>query len=668
MKLKSKHIVYMGLYLSILYIFLHLFHAFEISKGLELQGVGILEYSFSKFAENIENNPLEPFLTLFVRGSATLMGFILGNALALIIFLIIYDGRNLRHGIEHGSAVFSSESRFKKIRDKNPFENIILTKSVHLSLNHRNTGINLNVLLSGGPGSGKTRFFVKPNLMQMKSSYIVTDPKGEVLASTGKMLKSAGYRIKVLNLVDMSKSDLYNPFRYLRKGRDEDVLTLINSIIKNTEADSKKTGGDPFWEKAETLFLQAIFFYILYEEEEERQNMGTVIEMLRIANFSDENNELDKMFIDLEERDPDHIAVTQYKMFKSSAKETLRSIVITANARFSPFAIQAVSNLFTRDTFELDKLDDEKTAIFIIVSPSNTTFNFIGAMFYTQFFSQVDYIANWANPGKGLPQTLQIPILMILDEFANVGKVPNFEKILSYARSLNVGIFIIVQSLLQLKDMYKEAWEGLLDPCDVFLFLGGQSQFTLDYMSKKIGKETVDNTNRSRSFGRSGSASKSDQILARSLMTPDEIALLSEREALLFIRTFRPFKGLKYDIKAHKNYEHLSEDKDFYIHKVSGKDITIKYTYELSFDELFGDEFSEHIQTKEPGENSTSEETPQVEYVPSETEFEESSAEVQTVISNLELYKQNEEYIDKMLGDVDNVSEKELRKYSKHDF
>jgi len=594
------------------------------------------------------------------------MGFILGNTTALVLFIMLHDNRNLRHGIEHGSAVFSNESRFKKIRDKNMLNNIILTARIFLSLNHRATRINLNVLVSGGPGSGKTRFFVKPNLMQMKSNYIITDPKGEVLASTGKMLAANGYKIRVLNLVDMAKSDLYNPFKYLRKDREEDVLTLITSIIKNTDSDAKKTGGDPFWERAETLFLQAIFFYILYEEENERQNMNTVMEMLRLANFSDKENKLDEMFTDLAQENPDHIAVQQYELFKASAKETLRSIVITANARFSPFAIQAVSELFTRDTFELDKLDEEKTAIFIVISPSNMTFNFIGAMFYTQFFSQVDYIANWVNPSKNLPQTLQIPLLMILDEFANVGKIPNFEKILAYARSLNVGIFIILQSLLQLKDMYKDAWEGFIDSCDTFLFLGGQSQFTLEYMSKKIGQETVDNTNRSRNFGKSGSASTSEQILARSLMTPDEIGLLPEREALFFMRGFRPYKGAKFDIKSHKNYKLLSEDSDFYVHKVRNKNIIIKYVYELSLNEVFGEDI--HFDDEDTQSIQDTDENIEYDSESAEEENVDSPVSVEAIIGNIEFYNQQVEYLDRMIDMMGGISEAEMENYNINNF
>jgi len=559
-------------YAATVYFSVHLGYAFDLYSNRELPPSEMLSATFETFAQNVENNPTAAFFGIS-PGSAAFLGLIMAHVAAIVAATIYFDKRRIfRHGVEHGSAVFADASTFRKLRNKDHLKNIILTQEVRLSLNHRATRRNLNVMIIGGPGSGKTRFFAKPNLCQLSSSVIITDPKGEVLASTGKMLRNAGYKIKVLNLVDMASSDFYNPFKYLRKDRDEDVLTLITSIVKNTGAgaDSKRSSSDPFWENAEALFLQAIFYYIIYEEEEPRQNIGTVIELIRLANFKEnEENELDNIFEEVKARSPGHIAVGQYDSFKTSAKETLRSIVITANARFAPFAPPAVLSLFSKDTFELDKLDEQKTAIFVIISPSNTTFNFVGAMFYTQFFAQVDYIANWINPKKNLPQSLRIPVLMILDEFATVGKIPNFEKILAYARSLNVGIFIIVQSFLQLKEMYSEAWEALVDSCDTMLFLGGQSQFTLEYISKKIGKQTIDSTNRSRSYGKQRSNSSNDAILGRELMTPDEIALLSETDALLFIKGFRTYKGRKFDISGHPNYKKLSEDSNFYTHNVS---------------------------------------------------------------------------------------------------
>ena len=401
------------------------------------------------------------------------------------------------------------------------------------------------------------------------------------MACAGQMLKDAHYEIKVLNLEDMSRSDKYNPFRYLRKDRQEDVLSLINLIVKNTE-DSSKKSSDPFWEKAESLFLQALFFYILYEEPPERQNIGTVIEMLRLANFTVEKdgsysqNPLYDKFDLLKEKDPDNIAVIQYNFLKSSAKETLRSIVITATARFGVFAVKGIKDIFSHDTFELDLIDERKTAIFVIVSPVNTTFSFISSMLYSQVFRQMDYIANHLYPGKGLPPVLNRSTLFILDEFANGGKIPDFEKILAYARSLNAGICPIIQSLVQLKEMYRDSWETIYECCDTKVFLGGSTQFTLEYFSKQIGKETLDNISRSRSKGKNSSTSKNEGVLGRELMTPDEIALMPFEEQLLFIKGFRVYKGKKFRKKDHKNAKLLAENpKDFYVHKSEPKSQTV---------------------------------------------------------------------------------------------
>jgi len=574
-------------------MFIHLGHGIQLAQNMGYEGMDMLGVGFNFFTNNTESQPLAPLSTLFSFEYLTPVFFLIGNIIVLGVATFFMGKRNnFRYGEEHGSAVFATAQDYKGVKNnKSKGANIILTNEVSLSLDHRATRKNLNVIVSGGPGSGKTRFFVKPNLCQLSSSFVCTDPKGEALASSGKMLKAAGFRIKVLNLVDMLASNMYNPFVYLRKDREEDVLSLLTAIVQNTGGgDNKNKTGDPFWESGEMLFLQAIFFYILYEEEPERQNMDTVMEMLRMADFTDEVNPLDEVFARLEQKAPNHVAVTNYKLLKASARETLRSIVIMANARFAPFSIDSVSRLFRKDDFALDELDNQKTAIFIIISPSNTTFNFIAAMFYTQYFAQLDYIANWVNPRKkGLRQTLQIPVLMILDEFANVGKIPNFEKILAYARSLNIGIFVIVQSLMQLKDMYGEAWEGLWDSADTKLFLGGQSQFTLEYISKQIGKQTIDNRTKSRSFGQHRSSTQSEAILGRELMTPDEIALLPDNECLLFMKAHRVFKGTKYDIQNHKNYKQLSEDSNFYIHKVKHQYTSNTFCFKISLSDILAE-------------------------------------------------------------------------------
>jgi len=584
---KMKHFVMLLVWMFVVYMSIHLGHGIQMAQDAGHSGTEMLSVGFTIFAENTERRPFAPFATLFSFDNLTPVFFLFGNIIVMGVATFFIGKRNkFRYGEEHGSAVFARAGELSTIANKQDgTANILLTNEVSLSLDHRATRKNLNIIVIGGPGTGKTRYYVKPNLCQMSANYIVTDPKGEVLASCGKMLRAAGYKIKVLNLVDMAASDMYNPFVYLRKEREEDVLSLISAIIKNTSG-SDRNNADPFWENAETLFLQAIFFYILYEEEPERQNMGTVMEMLAMADFTDQSNPLDEIFARLASKNPNHVAVTNYKLLKASAKETLRSIVIMANARFAPFSIDGVSRIFKQDTFALDELDNKKVAIFVIISPSNTTFNFIAAMFYTQYFAQLDYIANWVNPKKNLPQRLQIPALMILDEFANVGKIPNFEKILAYARSLNIGISIIVQSLLQLKEMYSEAWEGLWDSSDTKLFLGGQSQFTLEYISKQIGKETIDNRTRSRNFGRYRSSSQNEAILGRELMTPDEIALLPDDTCLLLVKSFRSFKGTKYDVQRHSNYRKLSEDGNFYVHNVYQSTARKEYCIRLSIADI----------------------------------------------------------------------------------
>ena len=544
---------------------------------------------------------IAPFIDDFLQsnGQVVLFLFIFCNIMSIVAILNYYTNKKkLRVGEEHGSAAFTTIKKFKKIANKkNPMSSIVLANNIQLSLDHRKVQRNLNVLVVGGPGTGKTQFVVNPNLCQMGSNYIITDPKGEILAGAGTMLRKAGYKIKVLNLDEMSESDYYNPFKYLRQDRDEDVLTLIDTIVKNTDGPDKKS-SDPFWEKAEALFLQSLFFYVVYKEPEHRKNIGSIIEYLGKAQYELEpgqKNEIDQMFEELEQENPGHIAVASYKLFRASSKETLKSIVITANARFGPFAISAVKNLFSYDTFELDKIDEQKNALFLIIKPTKTKFNFIGAMFYTQVFSQLDYIANEVNKKKYGELTLRIPTLFILDEFANIGKIPDFEKILSYARSLNIGIFPILQNLNQLKEMYKDSWETIVGSCDSFIFLGANDNFTLEYITKKIGKQTIDNINNSRSYGKNGNRSKSEQILGRDLMTPDEIAAMEFSEMLLFVKGLRTYKGKKYNLTKHPNFNKLLRGGGkIYKHKIPTKP-TYVYSHSINISSIkeFFDEIGE---------------------------------------------------------------------------
>ena len=496
----------------------------------------------------------KPFF-LSRSGAAMVTGFCCAFAVVLIWISQKANQKKYRHGEEYGSARWGTKKDLSDLIDKNPEQNILLSKWVRISMDTRKLGRNNNhVLVIGGSGTGKTRFFLKPNLMQMHSSYAITDPKGEVLASCGKMLADHGYKVRVLNLVEMAASDSYNPFVYLRPGRDEDVMSLIRCIMENTTPSGQKS-SDPFWEKAEMLFLQAICFYIVYEAPPAEQNFSMVMELIRAGDVRDNadpeyQSPLDILFAELSD---DHIAKMQYEGYKQAAGKTAQSIVISAYARLAPFNIASVAKLTATDTISLDTLGTEKTALFIIISPADTTFNFIAAMMYSQLFMRMDYIANWKYHGS-----LPVPIRMLFDEFANIGKIPDFEKILAYARSLNIGITPIFQSLSQLKEMYEKSWEGIVDNCESLLFLGGQGVETAKYISEKLGKTTIDSQNNSKSFGKDKSYSQQYQKLGRELLLPDEINKLPENKCIVFAGK-RPFLSRKYDIKKHPRYKLLGD-------------------------------------------------------------------------------------------------------------
>lgn len=495
--------------------------------------------------------------------------FIVSFAYFLGLAYYFTTRKNLMSGKEHGSAHWSSPRVIKKLMDKDFSKNVILTATEFMSLNMRKIRKNLNTLVVGGSGAGKTRFFLKPNVMQMNSSYVISDPKGEILRSTGKMLKDNGYRISVLNLVEMNNSDGYNPFNYLRENHDEDVMTLINTIITNTNPEPKNSAGDPFWEKSEMLLLQALFYYLIYEAPAYEQNIPMVMELVRAAEVKEDDpdyeSDLDILFKELKAKDPNHIAVLQYEHFKIAAGKTAKSIIISVAARLGPYNIKAVANMSKSDALNLSTIGEEKTALFIIISPTNTTFNFIAAMMYTQLFAELDYIANWKHGGS-----LPIVVRFLLDEFANIGKIPNFEKILAYARSLGLGIVPIFQSISQLKEMYKDSWETIMDCCDSFLFLGGQGSGTLEYISKKLGFTTIDKRSTSRNRGKNSSSGENFDTLKRELKTHDEIGDMDDDECILFIKG-KKFFSKKFDITKHKNYSLLEDydEKNTYIHRGS---------------------------------------------------------------------------------------------------
>ena len=468
-------------------------------------------------------------------------------------------------GKEHGSAKWGSQAEAKKLSDnKNKNNNVILTQNVHMSLNTRQTMRNLNQVTLGGSGTGKTRFVVKPNIMQANTSYVITDPKGEILRDTGSMLEKQGYKIKVFNLIDMGNSCNYNPMAYIdyfNKGSsyaDKDIIKLINTLMKNTTKDGKGA-GDPFWDNAERTLLLSIISYLYYEAPEHEQNFGMVIDLIRCAKVSeeDENFEsiLDSLMQDLEKEKPQHSAVKYYGDFKQAAGKTAKSIIISALARLGIFAIKQVVDLMCIDTIDIPKIGEEKTALFVIIPDSDDTFNCVVAMLYTQLFDILYNLADFKYGGR-----LPIHVRGHFDEFANIGTIPNFDKLIATMRSREISANIIIQNISQLKTMYKDNWESIIGNCDTFLFLGGKEKSSTEYVSKMLGKATIDTLSRNVSKGaKSNSTSKNEGILGRELMTSDELEKMSNEQCLLFVRGYNPFKDKKFNILKHKNYKLIGD-------------------------------------------------------------------------------------------------------------
>ena len=408
---------------------------------------------------------------------------------------------------------------------------------------------------SGGSGSGKTRFFVKPNLMQMHSSFVVTDPKGTVLCEVGKMLKRGKYKIKVLNTINFAKSMHYNPFAYLRS--EKDILKLVNTIIVNTKGEGQQSGED-FWVKAEKLYYTALIAYIWYEAPEEEQNFAMLIDMIDAseAREDDENfkNAVDLLFDELEEKDPNHFAVRQYKKYKLAAGKTAKSILISCGARLAPFDIKELRDLMEYDDLELDTLGEQKTALFVIISDTDATFNFVVSIMYSQLFNLLCDKADDVYNGR-----LPVHVRMLLDEFANIGQIPQFEKLIATIRSREISASIILQSQSQLKTIYKDASETILGNCDSMLFLGGKESTTLKEISETLGKETIDLYNTSDTRGQSRSYGLNFQKMGKELMSRDELAVMDGDKCILQLRGVRPFLSNKFDITSHKRYKELSD-------------------------------------------------------------------------------------------------------------
>ena len=490
------------------------------------------------------------------------LDLLVGIVGAVIIRLIVYvkgkNAKKYRKGAEYGSARWGNAEDIKPYIDPDFQNNIILTQTERLTMNSRpkqpKYARNKNVVVIGGSGSGKTRFFVKPNLMQLHSSYVLTDPKGTVLIECGKLLQRAGYRIKVLNTINFKKSMHYNPFVYIRS--EKDILKLVNTLIANTKGEGEKSAED-FWVKAERLLYCALVGYIWYEAPAEEMNFITLLELINASEAREDDEEyqspVDLLFADLEERDPDHFAVKQYRKYKLAAGKTAKSILISCGARLAPFDIKELRDLMSYDELELDTLGDRKTALFLIMSDTDSTFNFVIAMLQSQLFNLLCDKADDEYGGK-----LPVHVRCLLDEFANIGQIPQFEKLIATIRSREISASIILQSQSQLKAIYKDAAEIILDNADSTLFLGGRGKNAKD-ISENLGRETIDSFNTSENRGTQVSHGLNYQKLGKELMTQDEIAVMDGGKCILQLRGVRPFLSDKYDITKHPNYKYLSD-------------------------------------------------------------------------------------------------------------
>ena len=458
--------------------------------------------------------------------------------------------RNYRRREEHGSAKWGDARAVNKKYCQTPkSENKLMTQNVSIGLNAKKHRRNLNTLVCGGSGAGKTRFYCKPNLMQCNSSFVILDPKGEIVRDVGKLLEAKGYEIKVLDLISMEKSHCYNPFVYLQN--DNDIQRLVTNLFKSTTPKGSQS-NDPFWDTAASMLLLALVFYLHYEAPEDEQNFAMVMEMLRAGVIEDEEeprpSPLDNLFSELEYENPDHIALKYYHSYHSGSAKTLKSIQITLAARLEKFNLESLASLTSTDELELETLGEKKTALFALIPDNDTSFNFLVSILYTQLFQQLFYSADHIHGGS-----LPIPVHFLMDEFANVSLSDDFDKILSVMRSRSVSVSIILQNLAQLKALFEKQWESIVGNCDEFLYLGGNEQSTHKYVSELLGKSTIDTNTYGKSEGRSGSYSTNYQISGRELLTPDEVRMLDNRYAILFIRGERPVLDFKYDILKHPN-------------------------------------------------------------------------------------------------------------------
>lgn len=536
----------------------------KFSKAhLILYALGIIPVAWAAllFAPYLEGG----LLALLLNGSAALndpFHIVLceDSLKTVLIFLLLYGmgigiylstDRNYRRREEHGSAKWGNAQAIRqKYADRHVLDNKILTQNTAIGLDGRKHRRNLNVLVVGGSGAGKTRFYAKPNVMNANTSFVCLDPKGELLRDTGGLLKAKGYDIKVIDLIDMDKSHCYNPFVYLRN--DNDIQRLATNLFKNTTPKESKGSQDPFWDQAAQMLLLALMFYLHYEAPPDEQNFPMVMEMIRAGEVREDNEDyqspLDELFDRLALRDPEHIALKYYRNYHSGSAKTLKSIQITLISRLEKFNLESLTKMTQTDELDLWSLGEKKTAIFAVIPDNDSSFNFIVGMLYTQLFQQLYYQADVVHGGR-----LPVHVHFVMDEFANVALPDEFDKLLSTMRSREISVSIIIQNLAQLKALFEKQWESIVGNCDEFVYLGGNEQSTHEYVSKLLGKETIDTNTYGQSKGRSGSYSTNWQIAGRELLTADEVRMLDNRYALVFIRGERPVMDLKYNILKHPN-------------------------------------------------------------------------------------------------------------------
>ena len=562
--------------LNIPYVFAFYFadkvaFAFRSAAGGDL--LSVLSAGMSNLSTAFRN-PLPSF---------NLTDLLIGAAAALLLKLLVYvkakNRKKFRQGIEYGSARWGTSEDIKPYIDPVFQNNVILTQTERLTMDSRpkqpKYARNKNVMVIGGSGSGKTRFYVKPNLMQMHSSYCVTDPKGTILVECGKMLVRNGYAVKSLNTINFAKSLHYNPFAYIHS--EKDILKLVNTIIVNTKGEGDKSGED-FWVKAEKLYYTALIGYIWYEAPDNEKNFTTLLEMINASEAREDDetfkNPVDKMFDELEAEEPEHFAVKQYRKYKLAAGKTAKSILISCGARLAPFDIAELRELMSYDELELDTLGERKSALFVIISDTDDTFNFVAAIMYSQLFNLLCDKADNEYGGR-----LPIHVRCLLDEFANIGQIPKFDKLIATIRSREISASIILQSQSQLKALYKDSADTIVGNCDATLFLGGKEKSTLKEISEILGKETIDLYNTSETRSNNNSYGLNYQKTGKELMSQDELAVMDGGKCILQLRGVRPFLSNKYDITKHPQYKYLSDyDKRnaFDIEKYRSRKLVIK--------------------------------------------------------------------------------------------